>query len=175
MRASIALVLVALLTAACDRREEPSLSRTGSAAPIESLHRGEMAAIETYRQAIEKEGSAAGDLSALRAEHQDAADRLRERIVALGATPDASAGVWGEFAKAVEGTAKVFGNKAALAALETGERLGISDYESALKNSNVDSTTQELIRGTLLPRQRAHIDMLNRMRKDERVTDTANR
>src|SRR5439155_8237632 len=55
---------------------------------LNSLLRGELAAIETYRQAIEKDGPDAASLASLRDEHADSATRLRERIVALSGTPD---------------------------------------------------------------------------------------
>ena len=165
---------VALLAAACSKNDE---YRSSSAAvdPLNSLRRGELSAVETYRQAIAKEGSAAADLATIRSDHEDAAERLRQRIVALGGEADSTSGAWGDFAKAIEGTAKIFGNSAAMSALKTGEKHGIDSYESALTNSKVDSDSKDLIRASLLPRQRSHVDTLERLISNKPATDTANR
>ena len=55
---------------------------------------------------------------------------LRDAIVACGGTPAEGSGAWGTFAKVVEGGAKVFGEKAAVAALEEGEDHGLADYNT---------------------------------------------
>jgi hypothetical protein len=162
-RPLILVAALALLATACNEKKSDygSSSSGVSTTKLKSLHRGELSAIETYRQAIEKEGSAAGALSGLQQDHRDAADRLRERIVALGGAADTNAGVWGGFTKAIEGSAKVFGNKAAMEILKTGENHGISEYEEALADKDVDSASKDLIRNTLLPRQRAHVATLD--------------
>ena len=66
----------------------------------------------------------------------------------------------GAFAKAVEGTAKLLGNAAALKALKEGEEHGLKDYEDALNDKNLPADCQALIRG-LIPRQRQHITTLD--------------
>src|SRR5439155_15446332 len=91
-----ALAALVLVGAGCSRSGETSSSVSTAVEPLNSLRRGELSAVETYRQAIEKEGSAAGDLSALRADHEDAADRLRQRILAVGGIADATSGIWGD-------------------------------------------------------------------------------
>jgi hypothetical protein len=162
------LVLVPALLAlaslsSCGNRDDVSLTRSSSrssTSKLESLHRGELSAIATYHQAIEKEGSAAGDLSSIQRDHEDASRRLAERIRELGGKVDLDGGVWSGFAQAVEGTAKVFGNKSAMEILKVGEEHGVRDYEDALKDSNVDETSKDLIQKTLLPRQREHVSML---------------
>lgn len=143
-------------------------SSKGAAMPksvdrVNSLLRGELSAVETYRQAIDKEGSAAGELAALRAQHASAVTQLQARVTALGGKPAVESGAWGAFAAAVTGTAKVFGNDAAMKALQTGEEQGTRSYESALDDADVDATTKTLIRDTLLPRQREHAATLQRL------------
>ena len=59
-----------------------------------SLHRGELSAVSTYDQAlakVEKE-SFKSDLQKLRDDHRDAADKLADRVKALGGTPDTAGG-----------------------------------------------------------------------------------
>ena len=54
--------------------EAPRPVASGRAADVlNSLLRGELAAIETYRQAIEKDGPDAASLASLRDEHADSA------------------------------------------------------------------------------------------------------
>jgi uncharacterized protein (TIGR02284 family) len=132
---------------------------------LNSLLRGELAAAETYQQALAKVGSGQGadDLRRIHKEHVEAANTLRKHVHGEGGEPDQGSGAWGAFAKAVESMAKLFGNTAAMKALKTGEEKGISDYESALKDNKLPSECQGLIRSTLLPQTRAHIPVLDRL------------
>lgn len=132
---------------------------------LNSLLRGELSATETYQQAMAKVSSGPGsaELSQLHTEHRDAANTLREHVRQHGGEPDHGSGAWGVFAKAVEGTAKLFGNTAALKALKEGEESGISSYEAALKDNSLPADCQTLIRTKLLPQTRAHIPVLDRL------------
>lgn len=130
---------------------------------LNSLLRGEMSAIETYRQAIEKLGDVhdplVEELRAMQRDHRDAADALWHHVEQHGGTPSKDSGPWGAFAKAIEGTAKLLGNTSALKALKEGEEHGLKDYEDAL-NHDLPADCQALIRG-LIPRQRAHISTID--------------
>src|SRR5688572_22463284 len=102
---------------------------------LNSLLRGEISAVETYQQALDKLGDTKGaaELRRIHVEHRDAANSLRKEIRQHGKEPEPHASAWRAFAKAVEGTAKLFGNDAAMKALKEGEELGVKDYEKALK------------------------------------------
>jgi rubrerythrin len=132
---------------------------------LQSLLRGELSAVETYRQALEKVRGEDGalDLQGIERDHLTACDRLRADIVKANDKPSTSSGAWGAFAKAVEGTAKLFGNAAALKALKEGEEHGVSEYEQALKDESLDPQARRLISETLLPQQRTHISTLDRL------------
>jgi len=133
---------------------------------LNSLLRGEMSAIETYRQAIEKLGDVhdpwVEELRAFQRDHRDAADALWHHVEQHGGKPSEDSGPWGAFAKAVEGTAKLLGNTAALKALKEGEEHGLKDYEDALEDEHLPADCQALIRG-LIPNQRAHITAIDRL------------
>jgi uncharacterized protein (TIGR02284 family) len=133
---------------------------------LNSLLRGEMSAIETYRQAIDKagDGHAAGldMLRSLQRDHRDAADHLWHHIEHHGGEPSHGSGAWGAFAKAVEGAAKLFGNTAAFKALKEGEEHGLKEYADALTDEHLPADCQTLIRG-LLSKQREHIPILDRL------------
>ena len=132
--------------------------------PLNSLLRGELSAVETYQQALDKVGNEPGayDLRRIASEHREAADTLRQHILNRGGQPADSSGAWGRFARAVTGTAKIFGNTAAIKALKEGEEHGAKDYESALKNTDLDLECRQLISNTLLPRTRSHVPVLDR-------------
>src|ERR1700742_1623109 len=99
----------------------------GQKSSIDQLNhflRGEISAVETYRMALDKletERPARGELEVCMQSHASRVTLLREAILAAGGTPVDSSGPWGTFAKAVEGSARVLGDKVAIAALEEGE------------------------------------------------------
>lgn len=148
--------------------------QTTDISQLNSLLRGEMSAIETYRQALEKISAdnpfGVEELRALQVDHRDAADALWHHIEQHGGKPSEGSGAWGALAKAVEGTAKLFGDTAALKALKEGEEHGLKDYESAMNDKNLSADCLTLIRG-LLSKQREHISVLDRLM--ERVSSEA--
>ena len=141
---------------------QPSSEPSDALETLNELLRGEMAAIETYRQALEvvEDGEPAETLRALRRHHRDAADVLWHHVEAHGGQPSEGSGAWGTFAKAVEGTARLLGNRLALKALVEGEEHGVKKYEQALRGG-LPLDCELLIRETLLPRQRQHLPLLN--------------
>jgi uncharacterized protein (TIGR02284 family) len=132
---------------------------------LNSLLRGEMSAIETYRQALEKLGETGfgvEELRALKRDHRDAADTLWHHIEEHGGQPSEDAGVWGAFAKAVEGAAKLVGDTAALKALKEGEEHGLKEYLDALEDEDLAADCKQLVR-PLAERQHEHIAVLDRL------------
>ena len=132
---------------------------------LNSLLRGELAATETYQQAIAKLGidPHADDLKKLHAEHRAAANTLRQHIHGHSGTPDQDSGTWGSWTKLIEGTAALLGQSAALKALKEGEEHGLKDYESALQDKTMAPECIDLIRTQLLPQTRRHVASLGRM------------
>ena len=98
---------------------------------MNSFLRGEISAVETYRQALDKidnPGATRSLLQQCMQSHQQRVSTLRTQVQRLGGTPAEGSGPWGAFAKLVEGGAKLFGENAAIAALEEGEDHGRDDY-----------------------------------------------
>lgn len=126
------------------------------------LYRGEISAIETYTQAIDKFKDEAehSTLADLRREHIFSADRLRHSVRDMGGEPTTDSGAWGAWARIVEGTAKLMGDSPALKALLEGEEHGQKEYEEALDDDGVLPGCKEMIRNELLPRQVRHIAVL---------------
>lgn len=126
--------------------------------------KSEIAAVETYGQAIEKTGQSSTvvqRLVELRQSHAGRARLLKERIVALGGVPAEGSGVWGGFAKLVEGGAKTFGEKAALSALEEGEDKGLKEYRDEIED--LSDATRQFVASMILPEQQRSHDTLSRM------------
>jgi hypothetical protein len=127
-----------------------------------SLLRGELSAVETYGQAIEKHAASpvAEELRRLRIEHTQAAERLSANVRSMGGVPDTGSGAWGAFAATVQGTANLFGPGSAIESLQRGEESGRKDYQDALVDDDVMPECKTMIREELLPRTIAHIAAL---------------
>jgi len=144
------------------------ITRDGAVTQLNSLLRGEISAAETYAMAIEKcsesDKTRAADVQMLRdiqEEHGRACQSLRSRIRELGGEASNSSGAWGAWAKIVEGTANLFGDRASLKALKEGEEHGLKDYQEAL--DDVDSASASFIESELIPAQQRHIMQLDMM------------
>jgi len=118
-----------------------------------ALLRGEISAVETYTQAIQKFDATSTDmaLERIRADHDDSAAELSKFVSACGCESSTGSGVWGGFVAAIEGAATLIGESPALSILQTGEKHGITEYENALDNPDVSSEAKQLIRAKLLP------------------------
>lgn len=129
------------------------------------LLRGELSAVETYRQTIRKfEGDpAVTTLRQLQAEHEYAAELLRNNVLEMGGEPSTDSGAWGAFASTVQGIAKAFGESSALKGLQQGEEHGLDDYEDALEDDDVMASCKEMIRAEFMPRTRQHIATLQEL------------
>lgn len=133
-----------------------------------SLLRGELSAVETYTQAIDKHGSnaAAGELRRIRSEHSLSANRLSANVRNMGGQPDHDSGAWGIFATAIQCAANLFGPDSALDSLRRGEEAGRSDYQDALLDDDVLADCKQLIREELLPRVIHHISTLENLENE---------
>jgi len=133
---------------------------------LNSFLRGEISAVETYQMALDKIDAvspARSELQSCLASHQQRVTLLREAIIQLGGEPATSSGVWGAFAKTVEGGAKLLGEKVAIAALEEGEDHGLRDYRDDL--SALDSSARRLVETQLLPQQVATHRTMSQLKK----------
>lgn len=132
-------------------QNQPLIDRETSIETLNALMRGELAAAETYRHATSRLGAdAPADLATCLQSHDQRATLIAEHIVLAGGTPVSGSGLWGAFARLVEGSAALIGPRA-LCALQEGEDQGLTDYRAAL--DSVDSAGLKLVRGELLPEQ----------------------
>lgn len=135
---------------------------------IKSLNvflKNELSAVETYQQCINKidDEKIAPSLADLQNSHERRVQLLRQKIAELGGDPVDSSGMWGSFAKMVEGGASLFGDRSAIAALEEGEDRGRDNYIE--KSDDLSPELQRFVNAELLPEQRRSHDMLNRIQQ----------
>jgi uncharacterized protein (TIGR02284 family) len=137
----------------------------GTTETLNALLEGEISAVETYQQALGKVGDdpEAEKLREIHQDHTDAVAKLRDHVVKHGGEPSEDSGAWGTFAKTIEGAAKLLGDATAVRALKQGEEKGLRDYDDALSDENLPQDCQTLIRDELRPRQRSHIETLDRL------------
>jgi len=128
--------------------------------------RSELSAIETYRQALDRDRNEYGTrtefqrLSEILREHEDSAGRLRDTVRRLGGEPSTDSGAWGTWSKMVMGAAKLFGEKSALKALKEGEESGRDEYERFQHHCNPPTEFFDLT-SELMARQGRHIRELD--------------
>jgi len=133
-------------------RPTPTTSNATVVDTLNSLLRGELAAVETFGQAIAKFGSACpSELHACQRSHEKRVELLARRISELGGEAAESSGLWGGFAKLMEGGAKLFGRQPALAMLEEGEDHGLKLYDDAIPK--LDAESRRLVEEELLHEQ----------------------
>lgn len=132
---------------------------------LNSFLRGELSAVETYRQALNKLDNSAYrmTLEQCARSHEQRVRLLAEEVRRRGAEPAHDSGAWGTFAKLVEAGAAVLGEKAAIAALEEGEDHGRDDYKRDL--DDLDVPAREFIQSYVLPEQLRTHDAIRAIKK----------
>ena len=132
---------------------------------LNRLLRGEMSAVEAYRQALEKVGDEPGalQLNTLYRDHMEAVSLLEEQVRNTGGMPSRSAGPWGTWAKTVQGIANLLGDTAALKALKEGEEHGLKDYREAVREPDLPPEARTLIQNRLLTQQEQHVRVIDQL------------
>jgi uncharacterized protein (TIGR02284 family) len=135
---------------------------------VEKLLKNELAAAETYHQALEKfeEEAQSNEINSLQPiyeEHTEAVSELQEKLQQLGATPATGSGLWGSWSEALMGGAKLIGKDAMLNALLAGEKSGLDDYQDAAEDPDVPSEVSDLIKSKFMNSQQENIRVLNRL------------
>jgi len=130
---------------------------------LNTLLVGEMSAVDTYNQALEKVGQEDGaDLLKMHlSDHEKAVKNLKTAISSRGGVPATSTGAWGTWAETVVGSAKILGDEAALKALKEGEEHGFDEYNEALKENHLNTAEKEMVKNDLIPAQQRHIKNLD--------------
>ncbi|QRO00291.1 PA2169 family four-helix-bundle protein [Archangium violaceum] len=132
---------------------------------LNSFLRGEISAVETYRQAIGhvSDEKIRSQLEDCLHDHEHRVDTLRDRIEKLGGKPAGGSGIWGTFSKLIQAGADVLGEKAAIQALEEGEDHGLADYQRDMDKTHGEA--RRLVRMELLPAQKRTHERMSRLKK----------
>ncbi len=140
----------------------PSTTRVHSQ-DLDEILRGEISAVEAYRQVEEKvEGdSEAYRLREFRNDHAEAVRYWTEQSNSEQRDPEESSRVWGTVVEAFVGISKLIGEETALRALKKGEEHGLSNYKAMLESKGLTNAQKMEIRRTFIPRQEAHIESIN--------------
>ena len=126
---------------------------------LNSFLRGEISACETYRQALDKIESidARDRLQRCLSSHDARVQRLSAKVTELGGRAAVDSGVWGAFAKLLQSSASLFGERAAIAALEEGEDHGRDDYRRGLeKLADTDAELRVYVEALLAEQLQTH-------------------
>jgi uncharacterized protein (TIGR02284 family) len=130
---------------------------------LDDLLRGEIAAAETYRIAVQKtdDPQLENDLRAIQQDHGDAIRFLKEQVELRGGDASDSSGPWGNVARTVTDMAAFVGDRASLSALKKGEQIGLSDYRSALELPGLPNECLQAFEEKFVPAQERHIQVLD--------------
>lgn len=125
----------------------------------------ELAAVEAYERTMShlEDQQVLADLERIRDEHARAVTALRSLVLGRGEVPPKCTGPWSTVAVAVNGTAGIISPTTALWALCQGEEHAINEYEEALNHDGLTTPSRHMIRIELLPRNRRHLEELNRL------------
>ncbi len=141
------------------------MQNENSVGQLNRLLRGELSAIETYEQALQRVSgpSATDNLRRIAEDHRSAAEILRQHVSLYGGVPEHDSGAWGVWAKTVEGTATLLGETTAIKALKEGEEHGLKEYQDVAADDNIPYQCRLLINSDLMIRQRQHIGTLDQV------------
>lgn len=131
---------------------------------LNELLRGEISAVETFEQALGRltDYDRVSELRDCLTSHQQRVSFLRSQIVGLGGQPSDGSGPWGAFAKLVQGGAKLFGPKAAIAALEEGEDHGLKSYKRQI--DELEPSTRAAVEQNCYAEQRRTHDVVSALK-----------
>jgi len=132
---------------------------TSGPTQMDDLIRGEMAAVKSYNQVLAdlKDPSEKAKLENIRNDHQVAVTKLKTFASKDVKEDTTNSGVWGAFAMAWTGGAKLIGNETALKALSQGEKHGLEEYKEALDDDSIKPELKQMIKTQFLPKQEEHL------------------
>lgn len=127
--------------------------------------RGQRAAVETYKQVMQKVGDDANfdSLREVSSDHIRATQYLVNEAKEAGAEIPEDSGAWGAWAKFSTGVAKTFGDTASLKMLREGEIYGKKMFQDIAEDDDVHPMLREKARNYFIPLQTRHIECIDRL------------
>jgi hypothetical protein len=148
-------------------RDSPLDATASAILTLNGLLRAELGAIATYVVALRKIDAGhdpAQRLATIATDHLDNARLLGREIGELGGVASTDVADWGDHLKALQASAAVLNDPAALAALHQGEQTLLDAYRAALENLDLLTSTRALIARQLVPKQERHLSTLAALR-----------
>lgn len=130
---------------------------------LNNLLRGELSAVETYSQALEKieDPEIRNDLLEARRSHAARVDIIKQRVLQIGGQPANNSGAWGLLVKTLEGGATLLGDAAAIDMLEEGEDKGLEEYRKLFEGNEPNLRAIAI---ELMPRQEDTHDLISSLK-----------
>ncbi len=131
------------------------------------LVRGEISAVEAYESIIEKIDSKPEleRLNEMLKNHRSNVNYFKKMALKHNELPDYDSGVWGTVVSLFVGSAKLFGNTAALKSLKEGEEHGVKEYQKLIENDDVPRHVKSHVRDEIMPTLRMNINSIDAMMK----------
>tara|TARA_Y100000768_G_scaffold388986_1_gene389703 strand:- start:838 stop:1311 length:474 start_codon:yes stop_codon:yes gene_type:complete len=126
---------------------------------IDELIRGEMAAIDAYRQ-VEQDVFDEEEfkyLKKIESDHIKALNYWKDEARKHGNIPEKRKRLWGAFVQGVLILTQLVGVRAELKTLFRGELLGLKNYKKMLKSRMLSKEQKNKIKKVFLPQQQNHI------------------
>jgi hypothetical protein len=142
-----------------------SVQKSGTVDQLNSFLRGELAAAETYRLALERmeQSQHRPTLVQCSRSHEERARLLTEAILGRGGDPANSSGAWGSLVRMIERSAVAISESAAISVLEEGEDHGRDDYLRDL--DDLEPSARQLVEFAILPEQRRTHDTIKAVKR----------
>lgn len=137
--------------------------KTAEVQDLERILRGEISAVEAYKQVLEKYATYenANSLKRIQAEHEKAVEFWKNQLRSQESYVEDSSGPWGAVVETFVGAAKLLGDGPTLRALKEGEEHGLKEYKELIENNNINFESESFIKNICLDQQRLHIATLD--------------
>ncbi len=131
------------------------------------LVRGEISAVEAYESIIDKIDSKPEleRLNEMLKNHRSNVTYFKKMALKQNELPEYDSGIWGTVVSLFVGSAKLFGNTAALKSLKEGEEHGLKEYQKLLENDEVPMHVKSYVRDKIMPTLHMNINSISAMMK----------
>ncbi len=126
---------------------------------INEILRGEISASEAYQNIMEyfKNDPESRRLEGFKMDHDEAITYWKKEARVTGKVPASDSSLWGSVVEAFLNVSHLFGDKASLIALKTGEEHGLEKYCEMLESKELTFEQKQKIRKYFIPKQQNHI------------------
>ena len=133
----------------------------GEVKALAELLAGEISALDAYDLALERirNQELRAKIREPRDSHALRIEQLKERLAALGESPDNTGKTWSAIARFVEGSAASISDRIALSVLAAGEEFGLEQYKHHM--NELDSDSYDLVESEIVPAQQKTLQTMS--------------